>query len=29
MKKLGFKHIEITNPGYDRVDVQMELDFKS
>lgn len=25
-EKLGFKHTEITNPGYDRVDVQMELD---
>lgn len=24
-EKLGFKHIPITNPGYDRVDVQMEL----
>lgn len=28
-EKLGFKHTPITNPGYDRVDVQMELDFKS
>ncbi|MBV8327148.1 GNAT family N-acetyltransferase [Chryseobacterium sp.] len=25
-EKLGFQHIPITNPGYDRVDVQMELD---
>lgn len=24
-EKLGFKHTPITNPGYDRVDVQMEL----
>lgn len=28
-EKLGFKHTEITNPGYDRVDVQMELDLQS
>ncbi|AZA81313.1 MarR family transcriptional regulator [Chryseobacterium lactis] len=28
-EKLGFKHTEITNPGYDRVDVQMELDLTS
>lgn len=28
-EKLGFKHTEITNPGYDRVDVQMELNFTS
>ncbi len=27
-EKLGFKHIPITNAGYDRVDVQMELDLK-
>lgn len=27
-EKLGFKHTEITNPGYDRVDVQMELNLK-
>nr|WP_315035723.1 GNAT family N-acetyltransferase [uncultured Chryseobacterium sp.] len=25
-EKLGFKHMPITNAGYDRVDVQMELD---
>lgn len=28
-EKLGFKHTPITNPGYDRVDVQMELDLTS
>lgn len=28
-EKLGFKHTPITNPGYDRVDVQMELDLIS
>lgn len=27
-EKLGFKHTAITNPGYDRVDVQMELELK-
>lgn len=27
-EKLGFQHITITNPGYDRVDVQMELNLK-
>ena len=27
-EKLGFKHIPITNAGYNRVDVQMELDLK-
>lgn len=24
-EKLGFQHMPVTNPGYDRVDVQMEL----
>ncbi|AZB00726.1 GNAT family N-acetyltransferase [Chryseobacterium joostei] len=28
-EKLGFRHMPITNPGYDRVDVQMELDLKA
>ncbi|BAP29641.1 transcriptional regulator [Chryseobacterium sp. StRB126] len=28
-EKLGFKHTPITNPGYDRGDVQMELDLQS
>ncbi|WP_106917744.1 GNAT family N-acetyltransferase [Chryseobacterium aurantiacum] len=28
-EKLGFRHMPITNPGYDRVDVQMELDLKT
>ncbi|PKF75178.1 GNAT family N-acetyltransferase [Chryseobacterium sp. PMSZPI] len=28
-EKLGFKHIPVTNAGYDRVDVQMELDLKN
>ncbi|MCJ7933926.1 MAG: GNAT family N-acetyltransferase [Chryseobacterium sp.] len=27
-EKLGFKHMPVTNAGYDRVDVQMELDLK-
>ncbi|KPE50486.1 GNAT family N-acetyltransferase [Chryseobacterium indologenes] len=24
-EKLGFQHVRVTNPGYDRADVQMEL----
>ena len=28
-EKLGFKHMPVTNAGYDRVDVQMELDLKN
>ncbi|MBP2617233.1 GNAT family N-acetyltransferase [Chryseobacterium jejuense] len=28
-EKLGFKHMPIINPGYDRVDVQMELKLQS
>ena len=28
-EKLGFKHIPVVNAGYDRVDVQMELDLRT